>query len=316
MKGTKKQIKSAFLGLIVGDELGVPVDFQSRAKLAQKPLKDMIGYGTYNQPPGTWSDDSSMMLCLAESLLSGFDVNEMGRLFVKWYKNAYWTPHNDTFDIGITTSEALQKIVDGVPAEQAGGQTSRHNGNGALMRIIPMVFVLDGYTETQKFELISKASAVTHGHIRSAMGCYIYIKYAELLLSEKNQFRAYEQMQAQVGDFFREQNMPKDEIALYHRILKKDIHNLDENQIESAGYVVYTLEAALWAFLNSNSYRETVLKAINLGEDTDTTGAVVGGLAGLYYGWEKIPKSWLENTARLGDILGLIDQFAAKYSRG
>jgi ADP-ribosylglycohydrolase len=315
MKATAEQIKSAFLGLIIGDELGVPVEFRERTYLANMPLTDMIGYGTYNQPPGTWSDDSSMMLCLAESLISGFDIDHMGRLFVKWYKEGYWTPYNHTFDIGNATAEALTKIMNGVSAAESGGNSSHHNGNGALMRILPLVFALDGYTEKQKFDMINKAASITHAHIRSTMGCYIYAKYAELLISEKNQFKAYELMQSNVYELFNELNIPKDEISVYHRILKKEIHNLDENQIESKGYVVYTLEAALWSFLNSNSYRETVLKAINLGEDTDTTAAVVGGLAGLFYGSEKIPKSWIEKTARLNDILELINKFSLVYTK-
>ncbi len=110
------------------------------------------------------------------------------------------------------------------------------------------------------------------------------------------------------------QNIDKTEVALYHRVLKKDVYNLEEYQIESEGYVVYTLEAALWSFLNSSSYRETVLKAVNLGSDTDTTGAVAGGIAGLFYGVDKFPKSWLEKIARMSDIEALINKFNTKYA--
>ncbi len=313
MKANKKQIKSAFLGLIIGDALGVPVEFKTRAYLEESPVNDMLGYGTYNQAPGTWSDDSSMMLCSAESLLDGFNSQLMAELFVKWYKKSYWTPYDNTFDIGNTTAESLNNVVGGVPPEQAGGNDERSNGNGSLMRILPLAFVMDGLSEVQKFEMIRKASSITHRHIRSVIGCYIYIKYIEALLTEKSTYSAYSKMQNEALSFLKGQNIDKTEIARYHRILKKDVYNLEEYQIESEGYVVYTLEAALWSFLNSSSYRETVLKAVNLGSDTDTTGAVAGGIAGLYYGFDKFPKSWIEQIARLNDIEQLIGKFGDKY---
>ncbi len=195
MKATKNQIKSAFLGLIVGDALGVPVEFQSRVYLEENPVKDMFGYGTYNQAPGTWSDDSSMMLCSAESLLDGFNTRLMADLFVKWYKQSYWTPYNDTFDMGITTAEGLDNVIKGADPEEAGGNDESNNGNGSLMRILPLAFVMNGFTEVQKFDMIRRASSITHRHIRSVIGCYIYVKYIEALLSEKSPYQAYSRMQ-------------------------------------------------------------------------------------------------------------------------
>ena len=124
------KIKSALLGVAIGDALGVPVEFKPRSYLQKQPVKDMIGYGSHNQPLGTWSDDSSLTFCLVESLITGYDLKDLANRFVNWYETAYWTAHNDVFDVGIATSQAIWHLKQGVEPLKAGLAEESSNGNG------------------------------------------------------------------------------------------------------------------------------------------------------------------------------------------
>lgn len=295
-------IKSALFGLAVGDALGVPVEFRSREYLKGNPVKDMIGYGTYNQPPGTWSDDSSLAFCLAESLATGFSLKAVAETFVKWLYEGYWTPHGQVFDVGMATRQAISKLWEGVSPVLAGGKDERSNGNGSLMRILPLLFYIKDKPVDERFELTWQVSSITHAHIRSAIACFYYLEFARHLLTSKDKLSIYNQLQTEVMDFLISKNIEEAEIRHFDRLLQSDISKLTEDAISSSGYVVHTLEASIWCLLITGSYEEAVLKAVNLGEDTDTTGAVTGGLAGLLYGYENIPERWLVQLARKHDI--------------
>ena len=138
---TSNKVLDGLFGLCIGDALGVPVEFTSRDDLKEHPVADMIGYGMYNQPPGTWSDDSSLAFCLAESLCNGYDLNDIASKFVAWYYDNHWTPHGEVFDVGNATSEAIERLKIGVAPQKAGSCSEYSNGNGSLMRILPLVFV-------------------------------------------------------------------------------------------------------------------------------------------------------------------------------
>ena len=309
-------VKNGILGLIVGDALGVPVEFKSREYLKQKPLTDMIGFGTYNQPAGTWSDDSSLTLCLAEELTKGLNIQEIGNSFVKWFFENHWTPHGVVFDVGNTTRKAIYRIKNGEKAEIAGDWDENSNGNGSLMRILPLLFEVQYIrNKKEKFELIKKVSSITHGHIRSCLACYYYIEFASFVSSEvkyplKN---AYKFANNSLKNLIEELEINPKEVRLFDRILDENIQELKEKDIQSSGYVLHTLEASIWCLLTTSSYKEAVLKAVNLGGDTDTTGAVVGGLAGLFYGLKSIPENWLNKIARKDDIEELINRLSDKY---
>ncbi len=314
MRATKDQIKGGLWGVIVGDALGVPVEFEPRLERKEHPITGMVGNGTYGQKAGTWSDDSSLTLCTVDSLLGGFDIDDMGQKFVRWYKEALWTPYDEVFDIGTTTSRALEKLASGVPPTQSGVDDQWSNGNGSLMRILPVAFTLHGLEEQEKFERVRLASSITHAHYRAIISCYIYVKYVEKLLETANKAQAYIEMQMQVRDLIR-QKLTEEEYQSFARILDDDISTFAESEISSSGYVVYTLEAALWSFMTTNSYEEAVLTAVNLGEDTDTTGAVTGGLAGTFYGLGAIPQQWLIILPKRREIENLINRFAEKYGQ-
>lgn len=311
----KEQVKSGLLGLAVADALGVPVEFSSRRQLKEHPVKTMMGYGTWNQPPGTWSDDSSMAFCLAESLCMGYDLEDLGQRFVDWVGRGYWTPHGVVFDIGNATASAIARLKQGVKPSEAGGKTESDNGNGSLMRILPLAFTLMNVSDDQrKWEMIHEVSAVTHAHPRSLIGCAIYIEMALQLLRGETPRSAYEKMKGVISQAYAKSPYAN-ELSNYSRVLEGDIAALPEAEIQSSGYVVHTLEAALWCLLKNHSYEETVLQAVNLGEDTDTVGAVAGGLAGIYHGFRSIPEKWLEVIAKREEIIELCERFGASFEQ-
>jgi len=304
----KNKIFGGIFGLIVGDALGVPVEFVSREELKENPVKDMIGYGTYNMPPGTWSDDSSLTLCLLDSLCNGLNLNDMADKFIKWYKDGLWTPFGDAFDIGNTTKFAINNLIKGVAPDKAGPIDERSNGNGSLMRILPIAFYLKDFDISEQFNITHKISAITHGHMRSQIACGIYIQFIIQLLEGKGAFEAYDNTKKIALDFYSKEPF-NTQLSHYNRILKSDISKLEEHEISSSGYVVSSLEASFWCFFNSSNFEECVLKAVNLGYDTDTIGAIAGGIAGVYYGFDSIPEKWVKNLIRFEDISELAELF-------
>lgn len=310
----ESQVKGAFFGAAIGDALGVPVEFKSRTYLQNNPVKDFIGYGTWNQPPGTFSDDSSLLFCTAESLCNGFDLDDIGNRFARWYRSGYWGAHNQVFDIGNATSGAIDRLMGGISPSISGGVLESNNGNGSLMRILPIAFYLQNDpSAANRFETVKQLSGITHQHFRSVMSCFIYTELAIELLNGADKQLSYLQMQAKVNDFISGQSFAPNELHLFDRVLHQNIAEVEESAIRSSGYVVDTLESSLWCFLRSVAYEDAVLTAVNLGGDTDTTATVTGGLAGIYYGYEAIPTRWIEGIARKKDIAELAERFAKGY---
>ncbi|GAB4041093.1 ADP-ribosylglycohydrolase family protein [Spirosoma jeollabukense] len=305
------QIKGGFFGAAIGDALGVPVEFKSRDYLRSNPVKNYIGYGTWNQPPATFSDDSSMLFCTAESLCNGYDLTNIANRFVNWYRFGYWGAHDTVFDIGNATSGAIDRLMIGTSPFLSGGISETSNGNGSLMRILPMIFYLQAETNvTTRYKLVKQVSGITHAHFRSVMACFIYVEFGIGLLAQLDKVAAYSKMQGSVNLFISKQPFSATETGLFGRILQNNISLLHENDIRSSGYVIDTLESSLWCFLASSSYEECVLKAVNLGEDTDTTAAVAGGLAGIFFGYDSIPQQWGLNLIKSEQIADLAQRFA------
>lgn len=307
-QSSEQHVNSALFGVAVGDALGVPVEFTRRTDLEQNPVTDMRGFGTYNLPSGTWSDDSSLTFCLAEALCSGFDIDQIGATFVQWYYKDYWTATGHVFDIGVGTREALYRIKHGTKAELAGGTDEDANGNGSLMRILPLLFYIQDKPIVKRFALTKQVSSITHGHIRATMACFYYLEFAKLITEGKDKVEIYKYLQNYLPQFFSEIGIDQSEIDHFYRIFNQDISDLKKIDIQSGGYVVHTLEASLWCILTTDTYADAVLKAVNLGRDTDTTAAVTGGLAGLLYGFDAIPSKWVNGLARKGDIQDLTNR--------
>ena len=306
--GTTDDIKAALFGIAVGDALGVPVEFQSRSYLQQNPVNEMKGGGTYNQLPGTWSDDSSLTFCLAEALITGYNLGTIANYFVNWYFFGYWSARKEAFDIGNSTKEAIIRLRNDTKPELAGNNTPDSNGNGSLMRILPLLFYSMDFSIDKRFELAKQVSSMTHRHIRSVIACFYYLEFGRQILQQRAKSEIYADLQKGITHFLKSKKITPKQISYFDRLLKGNIADLSETEISSDGYVLHTLEASIWCLLTTDNFTDAVLTAVNLGGDTDTTGAVTGGLAGLYYGYESIPNEWIKQLARHEDIEDLAER--------
>ena len=298
-----RKAKAVMIGHAVGDALGVPVEFRTREYLEKNPINDMIGYGTHSVPKGTWSDDTSMSLCALKSFEKGkIDYNDIMRNFGKWFYYSQFTATNEMFDVGNTCGKTIHRFFkERYPYNKCGLSDEYSNGNGSLMRIHPFTLYLI-YKNSKKISLnhiqcISEASALTHSHARSRVACIIYSFILWELIenpSKESIKRALENVKMIYVHYSVSWGTHIDEykeLKSFHRLFE-GIEKIDGSLIKSDGYVVNTLEAAVWCLLTTNSYKECVLKAVNLGDDTDTTAAVAGGLAGALYGYDEIPEEW------------------------
>ena len=314
---TLETIQAGLLGLAVGDALGVPVEFRPRAALDAAPVTGMRAYGTHSQPAGTWSDDTSMALCVLETLAErGMDWNNMMARFHRWADEGYLTPYGRVFDIGCATRSALARYwEDGLPPLECGGTSARDNGNGSLMRILPMALYLHRRqgpafpSMPASYEAIRLASSLTHAHPVSVMACGIFCAAANELLCGRFTPEDLQHGIAAAKGFYAIQPAFAPWLEQFERVDGNILPSLPREAIQSGGYVLHTLEAALWCLLRTDSFSACVLEAVNLGEDTDTTAAVAGGLAGIRYGLEAIPPEWLAVLARREDIEGLCKAF-------
>lgn len=311
MKLSRDKILGGLWGAVVGDALGVPVEFKDRAVVQANPITGMRGYGTHHQPPGTWSDDSSMLLCTVESLVAAeFDVADMGARFVRWFRDFHWTPHGETFDIGMTTADALLRIEHGASPETAGSRDEYSNGNGSLMRIMPVALRFAASPGALLAERAHRASAITHAHPRSQMACAFYSMAVRQLLAGVDPAVSLDAARTEFGEHYGF----SPEFSHFRRALEDDFRAKPEGEIVSTGYVIHTLHASLWCLLTTASFEECVLKAVNLGGDTDTTGCVAGGLAGVHYGLDAIPMAWRNELARAKELEALFDKFTRVVS--
>ena len=275
----------------------------------------MQGNGTHNQPIGTWSDDSSMVIATMDSLIEnkGINYNDMMDKFLSWFLNGKYTPDGRAFDIGNTTSLALVKYKKNKTTFKCGLNDVNTNGNGSLMRILPISLYLY-YMGDEKWDIINDISSMTHAHIYSILSCYIYSLLVNEYMIELDIKKAYSNMQLKMkelleNDANRTLGDLDDLKSKFYRIIYNDIATFNEDDIKSSGYVIDSLEACLWCLFNSQNYKEAVLKAVNLGSDTDTIAALTGGLAGLVYGYEDIPKKWLEVLRQKEYLTDLVYKF-------
>ncbi|MBW3092724.1 ADP-ribosylglycohydrolase family protein [Bifidobacterium sp. 82T10] len=264
------QLHAAVYGQAVGDALGVPYEFSPRDTFT---CTNMTGYGSHHQPAGTWSDDTAMMLATLDSLADHegrVDTADMLAKYRAWITHGEYTPDGTVFDVGGTTSRAL--------ASGRGGTRERDNGNGSLMRILPLAF-----TDCSDDD-VRRASAVTHAHEISTEACVRFVHVARLLIQHGRDC--------------------SDAALCRVAGLPNDLSDRSRDEIPSGGFVLDTLQAAMWCLLTTDDYRGCVLAAVNLGSDTDTTAAVAGGLAGLMYGDDGNPwEHEMRNTALLESLI-------------
>lgn len=309
-KKNRLSIRDSLYGFIVGDAFGVPVEFKDREELEKNPVVDMLEFGTHSVPKGTWSDDTSMTLATMDSLSSknSIDYNDMMDKYLDWSRNAMYTATDSVFDMGITTQKALYNYYSKKDNPVSCGLTDvRSNGNGSLMRIMPVCLYLsvNNYNEDDKVKIINDTSSLTHAHEISKMGCYIYNKFIESLLNGKDKYESYKD----ICSIDYSKYYSKDTIDIYKRILDGNLKSIDIKDISSSGYVISTLEAVLWTILNTDTFKDSIIKSVNLGKDTDTVGAITGSLAGIIYGINGIPKEWLDVIPKKDYLDNLINSF-------
>ena len=287
------KIKAGICGFVVGDALG------SRETLQKNPVKTITGYGTYNMPPGTYSDDTSMTLATMSSICNKktIDYEDIQNEFLEWLLNGKYTQYGETFDYGNTTYEALLRFKNGFEALNCGGVGERDNGNGSLMRILPLAFIND-----VDYETIENVSSLTHDHLRSKIACVFYVELARSMLSYNLTINEHIKI---AGNKIKKHYKDSEELKHFERIFNDD---LKEN-IKSSGYVIDTLESVIYCLETTDNYKDSVLKAVNLGGDTDTIAAICGGLSGIYYGFDSIPIDWINQIPKIGNVLSLCESY-------
>ena len=312
------------MGVLIGDALGNPVQFMSRASVRKRGLvKGMEKGGVFNMPAGSWTDDGSMTLATLDSLTQKgtLDYDDIMERFIRWDSEGQYTPFGRAYDQGITCMDAIDRYCRTRKWDSCGKTGEKANGNGGLMRIMPVCLYAaikekDGtMTEKEAVQAVHNATLLTHNHLRACTASGIYYFMCKEILKNRGFFNNTDAADAAADivpakasvsvlreilqsamdaavSFYRQNNMD-DELVSYTRIKNlEEFAKLPADKISSSGYVVHTLEAAVWTLVTADSLEEALLQGVNLGDDADTVGAVAGGLAGLYYGFENVPASW------------------------
>lgn len=324
-------LNAILMGIATGDALGFPAQFEPRSERKKRPVVDMGKYLDEDEQirswgdglTGLWSDDTSLTLCLAESLLKSFDLKDQAEKFVAWLDEGYLSAKDRAFDVGMQTTESLAKVRTILQSGRykemdclASYADEWSNGNGSLMRILPLLVYIKDKDVQEQFDLIRKASALTHPHIRSALCCFFYLKMAEYIINDTDKYTAFQSARKDTLRLMEQLHCADAEYKALNRLLSCDLAKLPEDEIDSGGYVVSSLEASIWCLLTTASYRESVLKAVNLGDDSDTTGAITGGLAALLYGVDSIPQDWIAQLKKPELFEDLITRYENSSSSG
>ena len=292
--------RGALIGLAIGDALGAAVEFSPPGSFAE-----VTGYrsgGPYGLKAGEWTDDTSMALALADSISQvGWNLNDQADRYVEWWKTGKYSVIGRCFDIGITTRNALANYITTKDALQSGDPSERASGNGSIMRLAPVpIHFADKYPN--QIDVISRvaeeSSIATHASEQCLSACrYLSIVIAALIHGEDRQAVLSPDWQP-----LQQLNQIKPLHPLIQEIAQGSFREKQPPEIKGTGWVVQSLEASLWAFHNADSFSDAVLKAVNLGDDADTTGAICGQLAGAYWGESQIHSSLLSGLARM-DLL-------------
>lgn len=287
-------------GHLVGDAMGVPYEFRSADQIGAVRWGEN---GSHGQPPGTWSDDGALMLALLDSLTAdggGFDVEDQGRRALSWWRAGAYTPDGDgSFDIGNKTIRALRAMENGTPAADAGPTDEHSCGNGSLMRILPVALQGRDLGDAELIEHARAASRVTHGHPRAQVACALYaLIAARLLKGERDRQAALDESKETLRAFVSDEPEMVDALE----------HLLGWSAREGHGIVWDSFWSAWDAFAGADSYQQTIERAIAYGNDTDTTAAIAGGLAGIYWTVDGIPEEWLKGMRGRGVLVPLVDR--------
>ena len=301
----RDRLMGSLVGVLVGDALGVPVEFTGRAMRDQDPVTGMRGHGTWNQPPGTWSDDGAMTLVTADVLATcGWNLAKFMDGFLGWLDEGLWAAHGRAFDIGNRTRNSLTLYRIDHEVRDCGGDEERDNGNGSLMRCQPISCWLFGSPLEEMMVKAGEASALTHAHPRSRLCCAWHALWCDAILSGRDVRAA-----ARYASDRLRRHVPSGERPYLADMLEGLVFDRKRKHLASDGYVVSTIAASLWCLKQHGDFRSATLAAVNLGGDTDTTAAVTGGMAGLRGGLTSIPLEWVKALPRNDEIMALANRF-------
>jgi len=292
---SKSRYRGCLIGLATGDAIGTTVEFCGRGSF--EPVSDMVGGGPFGLEPGQWTDDTSMALCLAASLVekNGFDPTDQMDRYIRWSDEGYMSSNGRCFDIGGTVSDALRKYrSSGEP--YAGSTDPMSAGNGCIMRLAPVAMYF-GNDHAAATHWAVESSRTTHGAQECLDACWLFAS----ILVRALQGGDKEQL---LGIVERERTLAPAIAAIANGSYKTKT----ETEITGSGYVVESLEAALWSFYSTSNFTDAILAATNLGDDADTTAAICGQVAGAYYGLEGIPSKWQDKLAMFNVVRELADE--------
>ena len=301
--------RAALIGFAVGDAFGVPVEFLDRNTIRKINLKDMIS-GTHNVPAGSWSDDTSMIVASMVSMINNngdINLKDFMDNFMDWLQNSKYTSIDKTFGVGGIIYDSLLRYHNGMPLSNCGGKQFMDNGNGSLMRILPVSLfcIFNNCDEIQTVNIINQASAITHAHDISKMGCYIYTEFLRKIVFDSSPQEAfYSIIKIDYSKYY-----SREALAAYSKLLNPEFLNIKDDNINESGYVVDTLEASIYSILNTETYEESIKCAVNLGYDTDTVAGITGSISAILYGENSIPKRWLTKLKKREQLEQLADKF-------
>ena len=299
---------NGIMGVAVGDALGFPVQFMYREEVAERPVAGMEECRLFSGKAGTWSDDTSMTMAMLDSIreMNRIDARDIMNRFEAWLYEAKYCSLDMAIDIGAACEDSIVRYHKSRDITTCGKTGEHANGNGSLMRTLPIcLFYADkverGEVPVEKaIEDIHQVSALTHNHIRACIGCGLYFFAVKAILFREGTLT--ERLQAGMDEafaFYKNDIAGLKDLMYYGRLMDlTEFGKTESDVIRSSGYVVHTLEAAIWSLITTDSFPEALLKAVNLADDADSVGAVAGGLAGLYYGYESIPEEWLRALIR------------------
>ncbi len=306
---TRDRFLGCLLGLACGDAVGTTVEFSRPGTF--KPVTDMVGGGPFGLKPGQWTDDTSMALCLAESLIEkqGFDPVDQLERYVRWWREGHFSSTGKCFDIGNTTRYALSEFMQ-TKAPYCGQTHERSAGNGSLMRLapVPMFFANDPRVAIER---AGDSSRTTHGATNAVAACHYYAGLIVGALNGASKAELLDVVYSPVVGIWDEQPLSAD-VA---NVAAGSFRVKQPPAIQGTGYVVDALEAALWAFYHSTDFRHGCLLAVNLGDDADTTAAIYGQIAGAYYGRPGLPSAWCEKLAMRDEIIRLANGLYAAATK-
>ncbi|WP_121977509.1 ADP-ribosylglycohydrolase family protein [Lentilactobacillus raoultii] len=299
MYSTSYLLFQSLTAVALGDALGVPFQFEKREKLLENPIDTMVGHRTFDVPKGTWSDDTSLSIASLVSLSLGFNLNDLMTRYSQWYHFGDYTPFGKSFDIGKTTEAAIKRFDSGVDPKLCGGIEELDNGNGALMRMMPLAFYILTDHQNYQFDdqvaaLVHQFTATTHRHPRSLVASGILINVIIRTIQNPNKYAMLRAIQEALT-YYREKPTFKNEVTYFEQLGDINFLRQPSTCIKSSAYIVDTLNSVFWCLFNSEQYFVAVKRAVNLGNDADTIGSITSMLASLLYAPVTFPTNWLKD---------------------